>query len=59
MFTSGRSLISVCTPVALVGFGSAEGIPPHDAHEPMAMMAAASRLTSRSTSSAGRPAMVM
>ena len=39
--------------------GSAEGIPPHDAQEPMAMIAAAFPATSSRTSMAGRPASFM
>ena len=45
-------------PVAPVGFGSAEGMPPHDAHDPMAMIAPALSATSKTRSSAVRPAIL-
>jgi hypothetical protein len=47
------------TPTAPVGSGSADGIPPHAAHEPIAITAAAPAATSSSTSSAGLPASFM
>jgi len=42
-------------PVAPVGLGSAEGMPPHDAHDPIAMMAPAFDATSFRMSTAVRP----
>ena len=42
-------------PVAPVGFGSADGMPPHDAHEPIAMIAPALPATSFRMSTAVRP----
>src|SRR3954471_22055018 len=47
------------TPVAPVGFGEVEDRPPHDEHEPIAMMAAAFDPTSLRTSIAGLPASFM
>ena len=43
------------TDFAWVGLGSLEGMPPHDAHEPMAMMAAAPSAVSLTMSMIGRP----
>ena len=47
------------TPVASVGLGAVEGIPPHDAQDPIAITAAALLPTSSSTCSAGLPASFM
>jgi len=41
MFTMGLLRSTSETPTAPVGFGAAEGMPPQDAQEPMAMTAAA------------------
>ena len=53
------SLMMESTPTAPVGFGSAEGTPPHDAHEPIAMIAAAFDPTSFRTCERGLPASFM
>ena len=49
---------TVGAPVAPVGLGSAEGMPPHDAQDPMAMMAPASAATSFTIWSAVLPAIL-
>lgn len=55
MLTTGLSLKTARTGEAPVGFGPAEGTPPHEAHEPMAMTAPALLATSWMISSAVRP----
>src|SRR5437660_3894730 len=55
-FTIGLPVMIESTPIAPVGLGSAEGTPPHDAHEPMAITAAAFCATSFSTCTPGFPA---
>ena len=48
--------LRICgTPVAPVGFGAADGTPPHEAHEPIAMIAPALAATSCSVSIAFLP----
>ena len=55
MFTTGLSVMSLFTPTAPVGFGSAEGMPPQAAQEPMLMMAPALAETRFSVSMAVFP----
>jgi len=55
-FTTVLSGRISCAPTAPVGFGSADGIPPHEAHDPMAITAAALLPTSCRMSMAVLPA---
>ncbi len=55
MFTTGLSVTILFTPTAPVGFGSADGTPPHAAQEPIAMTAAAFSATCFSVSIARLP----
>ncbi len=52
-FTMGLPEITASTPTAPVGFGSAEGTPPQEAQEPIAITAAAFEATSFTTCTAG------
>src|SRR5215467_6894425 len=54
-FTIGLPVRMESTPTAPVGFGSEDGTPPQDAHDPMAITAAALPPTSFKTSIAGFP----
>src|SRR5512138_2246608 len=58
-FTTGFSVRIESTPVAPVGFGPDDGTPPQEAHEPIAITAAAFWPTSFNTCIAGRPASFM
>jgi hypothetical protein len=53
--TTGFPFRIIGTPVAPVGLGSADGMPPHDAHDPIAMTAPALPPTSLRMSTAVRP----
>jgi hypothetical protein len=55
MLTTVLPFSTSCAPTAPVGFGSADGTPPHDAHDPIAMIAPALPATSWTMSSAVRP----
>src|SRR5581483_3141767 len=55
MLTTVLPFRTSCTPDAPVGLGSAEATPPHDAHDPIAMIAPACAATSFTISRAVRP----
>src|SRR5215212_6589977 len=56
ILTTGLFLMIWSTPTAPVGFGPDDGMPPHDAHDPIEMTAAAWLATSLRTSTPHLPA---